>query len=87
MTSDATLWRRICAVRSPYVRADWYKGMRFEPDKDVILTYRDEKHMEMRSKLAAGVSLKTIWVFVKLTMDHSMRAEKVRILRRPWIRA
>ncbi|RFN54531.1 pisatin demethylase [Fusarium flagelliforme] len=54
MTSDATLWRRICAVRSPYVRADWYKGMRFEPDKDVILTYRDEKHMEMRSKLAAG---------------------------------
>jgi hypothetical protein len=57
MTSDATLWRRICAVRSPYVRADWYRGMRFEPDKDIILTYPDDKHMEMRSKMAAGVSL------------------------------
>ena len=57
MTSDATLWRRICAVRSPYVRADWYRGMRFEPDKDIILTYSDDKHTEMRSKMAAGVSL------------------------------
>ncbi|KAJ4006256.1 hypothetical protein NW752_010904 [Fusarium irregulare] len=54
MTSDATLWRRICAVRSPYVRADWYRGMRFEPDKDIILTYSDDKHREMRSKMAAG---------------------------------
>ena len=57
MTSDAALWRRICAVRSPYVRADWYKGMRFEPDKDIILTHRDDKHMEMRHKMAAGVSI------------------------------
>ncbi|CAF3594379.1 unnamed protein product [Fusarium graminearum] len=54
MTSDATLWRRICAVRSPYVRADWYKGMRLEPDKDVIRTYSNDKHTEMRSKMATG---------------------------------
>ncbi|SCB65020.1 unnamed protein product [Fusarium graminearum] len=46
--------RRICAVRSPYVRADWYKGMRLEPDKDVILTYSNDKHTEMRSKMATG---------------------------------
>ncbi|RGP79771.1 cytochrome p450 [Fusarium longipes] len=54
MISDATLWRRICAVRSPYVRADWYRGMRFEPDKDIILTYKSDKHMEMRTKMTAG---------------------------------
>lgn len=55
MVSDAALWRKICAVRSPYMRSDWYKGMRLEPDKDVILTYRSAKHQEMRRKMATGV--------------------------------
>ena len=53
--SDATLWRKICAVRSPYIRSVWYKGLRFEPDKDIILTHRSAKHQETRHKMAAGV--------------------------------
>lgn len=77
--------RRICAVRSPYVRADWYKGMRLEPDKDVILTYSNDKHTEMRSKMATGVSLScrnNITVVVRLTMNDSMLAKEAKILKK-----
>lgn len=56
LVSEAEFWRRICAVRSPYTRADWYRGMRLEPGKDVILTHSDDKHLDMRAKMAAGVS-------------------------------
>ncbi|RBR23745.1 uncharacterized protein FIESC28_03450 [Fusarium coffeatum] len=83
MTSDATLWRRICAVRSPYVRADWYKGMRFEPDKDIVLTYSDEKHTEMRSKLAAGYAGKESENFEK-DMDARI-AELLELIRNKYI--
>ncbi|KAF1986415.1 cytochrome P450 [Aulographum hederae CBS 113979] len=54
MISDALTWRRICAPRSPYVRGKWYKGMRFEPDRDMILSRSDKGHEEMRAKMALG---------------------------------
>lgn len=58
MTSDAEVWRRILAVRSPYRRSDWYVGMRFDPSHDDVESERnDEKHTALRAKMSAGVSL------------------------------
>jgi hypothetical protein len=50
--------RRMSAVRSPYRRSEWYIGTRFDPVRDNIISLRDEdRHNELRSKMAAGVSL------------------------------
>lgn len=44
-------------VRTPYKRSDWYDGMRLDPNKDNVLSMRnDELHGKLRSKMAAGVS-------------------------------
>jgi hypothetical protein len=56
VTDDPALMRRMNAVRSPYRRSDWYIGMRFDPSRDNVESQMDEeKHAELRSKMAAGV--------------------------------
>lgn len=56
MTSDPYTWKRIIGVRSPYKRADWYIGMRFDPSTNNVESEMDEeKHAALRSKMAAGV--------------------------------
>jgi hypothetical protein len=56
VTSDSTEIRRIWGVRSPYVRSQWYDGMRLDPGKDNTLSQRDIlKHNELKSKIIAGV--------------------------------
>jgi hypothetical protein len=58
VTNDPALMRRMLAVRSPYRRSDWYVGMRFDPTRDNVESQKDEeKHAELRSKIAAGVRL------------------------------
>jgi hypothetical protein len=57
VTSDLDLLRRMYAVRSPYSRSDWYMAWRFNPGYDNVLSQRDnDKHAELRAKLAIGVS-------------------------------
>ena len=50
--------RRMLAVRSPYRRADWYVGMRFDPSRENVASERnDEKHTALRAKMSAGVGI------------------------------
>lgn len=58
LTSDPVLIRRMNSVRSPYARAKFYNALRIHPQRDNIVSVRDEQlHDELRYKMAAGVSL------------------------------
>ncbi|KAK3347287.1 cytochrome P450 [Lasiosphaeria hispida] len=57
VTSDPNLLRRMLGVRTRYRRSDWYDAMRLDPARDNVLSMRnDEKHEELRAKMAAGYS-------------------------------
>lgn len=61
VTSDPDLLRRMLGVRTKYKRSDWYDAMRLDPTKDNVLSMRDdEKHNELRAKMAAGVSFPSL---------------------------
>ncbi|KAG6037551.1 hypothetical protein E4U41_004922 [Claviceps citrina] len=61
VTCDIGLARRILSARSQYTRSAWYNGMRFEPQKNNIVSMRDDAtHAMMRSRMAAGYSGKDI---------------------------
>lgn len=61
ITSDPEVWKRVLAVRSPYRRADWYIGMRFDPSRDNVESVVDEDmHTELRAKVAAGVRITSV---------------------------
>jgi hypothetical protein len=56
ITCDEELIRRLNAARSPYRRNEWFRAVRFDADKENILSEIDpEKHSNMRSKVAPGV--------------------------------
>jgi hypothetical protein len=56
ITNDVELMRRISAARSPYVRSDWYRGMRFEPGVDHVFSMMDETaHTKRRAQMTNGV--------------------------------
>lgn len=58
VNDDPEFARRIFGARSQYIRADWYDSLRFHPEKNNVLTHRDEEeHGKLRSKMAAGVSV------------------------------
>jgi hypothetical protein len=58
VTSDPVLLRRILGVRTKYRRSNWYDAMRLDPTKDNVLSMRDDdRHNELRTKMAAGVRL------------------------------
>ncbi|OLN85878.1 Pisatin demethylase 19 [Colletotrichum chlorophyti] len=57
LNDDPRLMRRMNGVRSDYRRPDWYDGMRLNPTKNNVLSWRDEdEHTKLRSKMAAGYS-------------------------------
>jgi hypothetical protein len=57
LSGDPEVWRRMCGVRSPYRRGDWYNAMRFKPRSDnVVSTRLEERHDELKRKMAAGYS-------------------------------
>jgi len=46
------------SARSPYTRADWYAGQKFEADHDNLFSNTDEKtHVRRRAQMMIGVSL------------------------------
>ena len=55
VTSDPELLRRMNAPRSLYRRTRWYTAFRFKPRADNVFSERrEEKHAELRKKMAAG---------------------------------
>ena len=46
------------AVRSPYKKGEFYDAVRFDPTRDNLISMRDDdRHNELRAKMAAGVSV------------------------------
>lgn len=46
------------AARSPYVRGEWYDGVKLDPDIDNTISEKNEqRHTELRAKVANGVRL------------------------------
>ncbi|KAL9111747.1 MAG: hypothetical protein Q9227_003806 [Pyrenula ochraceoflavens] len=59
ITSDDELLRRMSAVRSPYVRTDWYSAFKFSADRENVFSETDDvKHTEMRKKLVSAYSVR-----------------------------
>nr|XP_036580297.1 pisatin demethylase [Colletotrichum truncatum]KAF6788209.1 pisatin demethylase [Colletotrichum truncatum] len=58
LTSSLDLILHMSAVRSPYSRTEWYyRACRHRPDKDHVFSEIDEeRHRQLRSKMAAGYS-------------------------------
>ncbi|EOO00516.1 putative cytochrome p450 protein [Phaeoacremonium minimum UCRPA7] len=57
ITDDPDLMKHMLNVRTGYRRSDWYHGMRLNPHMDNVLSMRDDdKHNELRAKMAAGYS-------------------------------
>lgn len=56
MTDDPAIQRHMAAPRSPFRRGRWFKGMKFDPRLDNLLSMSDEKaHATLRTKLMPGV--------------------------------
>ena len=57
VTCDPELIRRMNAPRSPYRRGPWFDAMRFMPEVGNTISERnEERHDELRRKMAAGYS-------------------------------
>lgn len=55
VTSDPAEIRRIWSLRSGYSRSPWYRGLRFDPSKDTIITTSDNKeHARVRAHVLPG---------------------------------
>lgn len=58
ITTDADLYKKLSAVRGPFVRSEWYAALRLHPERDNITSITDEKlHADIRSRMAPGVSV------------------------------
>ncbi|KAK1750345.1 cytochrome P450 [Echria macrotheca] len=74
VTSDPELLRRMTAARSRYKRSSWYMAFRFIPDRDNIVSVRDnDAHAQLKMKLAPGYSGKDT-VGVEEKIDDNIRA-------------
>lgn len=56
LVSDVDFIRKINARGSTYHRSDWYKGGRFVPNEDTLLSLTDDlEHKTLRTKMAPAV--------------------------------
>lgn len=56
LTDDPVILRTMLAPRSPFTKGHWFKGMKFDPRADNLLSMADEKnHADLRTKLMPGV--------------------------------
>ncbi|OAA68396.1 benzoate 4-monooxygenase cytochrome p450 [Niveomyces insectorum RCEF 264] len=55
VTNDPDVLRRLWAVRSPYKKGPFYEAVRFNPERDNLVSMRDDRvHAELRAKMAPG---------------------------------
>ncbi|KLU81408.1 hypothetical protein MAPG_00498 [Magnaporthiopsis poae ATCC 64411] len=61
VTNDPDVLRKMWAVRSPYKKGPFYQAVRFNPDRDNLISMRDDDdHRVLRSKMAAGYAGKDV---------------------------
>jgi len=64
-TKDPAFMRHMLRVQSTYEKSDWYNALRFNPERDNILSIQDnDLHTTYRAKLAPGVSSHDRCVFL-----------------------
>lgn len=57
-SDDPMIQRHMNAPRSPFTKGRWFRGMKFDPRQDNLLSMPDEKaHAELRTKLMPGVRI------------------------------
>ncbi|KAJ9606749.1 hypothetical protein H2200_008758 [Cladophialophora chaetospira] len=83
-TDDPALQRTMNAPRSPFTRGRWFRGMKFDPRQDNILSMADEKaHAELRTKVMPGYSGKEV---PNLEADVDARVvELIDLIRRDYV--
>ncbi|CAD6565532.1 MAG: hypothetical protein ASARMPRED_007312 [Alectoria sarmentosa] len=60
LVSDVDYIRKVNARGSSYSRSDWYKGGRFVPNEDTLLSMTDDnEHKSLRNKMAPGFNTHT----------------------------
>lgn len=56
VTCDPEILRRVWGVRSRYTRGDFYDAVRFDPERDNLISMRsDAAHKALKEKMAPGV--------------------------------
>lgn len=56
ITKDPDLYKTMNAVRSPFVRSEWYTALRLHPTRDNITSVVDENiHADIRNRMSPGV--------------------------------
>ncbi|KAF2454651.1 pisatin demethylase [Lineolata rhizophorae] len=84
LTSDPDIIRRMNAPRSPYRRSGWYSTFRFKPRSDNIISVTsEERHEELRKKMAAGYGGKEV-PFLESYIDKHIK-EWVELIRQKYI--
>ncbi|KKY14442.1 putative cytochrome p450 [Phaeomoniella chlamydospora] len=84
VTDDPVIQRHMAAPRSPYVKGRWFKGMKFDPRMDNLLSMSDEKaHTELRAKLMPGYTGKEV-PDLESDMDDRI-IELVDLIRRDYV--
>lgn len=59
LVSDVEFLRKVNGPKSKYHRSDWYKGSRFTPNEDTLISMTDEvEHKSLRARMTAGYNLK-----------------------------
>jgi cytochrome P450 len=72
------------APRSPFRRGHWYKGMKFDPRIDNLLSEQDEKrHAELRAKLMPGYTAKEVPALEQKVNDRVL--DLVQLIERDYI--
>ena len=46
ITCDPDLLRRMSAVRSPFTRGPWYAALKLHPERENVVSVREEKHSQ-----------------------------------------
>lgn len=58
LVADVEFLRKVNGPKSKYHRSDWYKGSRFTPGEDTLISMTDEaEHKSLRVRMTAGVCL------------------------------
>jgi hypothetical protein len=67
-TDDPVIQRHMAAPRSPWRKGRWFKGMKFDPRLDNLLSMADEEaHTKLRAKLMPGVCIAVRTADARLT--------------------
>ncbi|GAB1317424.1 Pisatin demethylase [Madurella fahalii] len=73
LVADVEFLRKVNGPKSKYHRSDWYKGSRFTPGEDTLISMTDEaEHKSLRARMTAGYNLKKDNARCESAVDRQM---------------